>query len=183
MGADMDPEVQVSTRPVFGGKIIRVRVDTVKLPGGRHATREVVEHNAAVVIVPVDPEGNVILVRQYRYPVGETLLEAPAGTVENAEAPEECAQRELQEETGYAAADIRPLGEFWTTPGFCNEYMYAFLARDLVPSRLEADADEIIKVERLPLSHAVDMIRQGEIKDAKTIAALLMAFDVIRESS
>ena len=169
------PEQTLSSNAVFDGRVIRVRVDTVTLPGGGQASREVVEHRASVVVVPVDSEGNVVLVRQYRHPVGQALLEAPAGVVEESERPEECAQRELQEETGYVARDLRALGGFWISPGYCTEFMYAYLARELVPSRLEADEDENIRVERLPLSGVHRLIRAGEIQDAKSVAALLMA--------
>lgn len=171
----MQPEQQLNTQPIYNGKIIRVRVDEVALPSGRQTTREVVEHDAAVVIVPIDSENNVLLVRQYRYPAEQTLLEAPAGVVNDSESPDDCAQRELQEETGFAARNLRPLGAFWTTPGFCTEFMYAYLAKDLVPSKLNADDDESIQVEKFPVSRIPQLIRLGEIQDAKTIAALLMA--------
>ena len=162
-----------STR-VYDGRIIGVRVDTVALPNGGRAVREVVEHRPSVVVVPVDAHDNVLLVRQYRYPVGLDLLEAPAGMVEDSETAEECAQRELREETGYGAGELRPLGGFWLSPGYCTEFMHAFLARDLVHSRLEPDYDENLTLVRLPLSDAVSLIRKGEIQDAKTICALLL---------
>jgi len=171
----MEPERRVSTEPIFNGRIIQVRVDTVSLPNGRQATREIVEHAAAVVIVPIDDEGNVVLVRQYRYPVEEALLEAPAGIIEDSELPDVCAQRELQEETGYRSGDLRSMGGFWSSPGFCTEYMHAYIAKDLTPSKLEADDDENIQVEKVPLSQVADLIRSGEIRDAKTVAVLLMA--------
>jgi ADP-ribose pyrophosphatase len=123
----------------------------------------------------VDEDGNVVMVRQYRYPVGRVVVEAPAGVVDGSESPEECAQRELQEEIGYAATDITLLGGFWPSPGFCDEFIHAFLARGLEPSRLAADEDENIEVVRYPLPRVVEMIRTGEIQDAKTIAAVLMA--------
>ena len=171
----MQTEQLLSTESIFEGKIIRVRVDTVRLPGGGQSSREVVEHSDAVVFVPMDAEGNIILVRQYRYAVVRSLLEAPAGIVEDGETPESCAQRELQEETGYLSRDLRVMGGFWSSPGFCTEFMHAYVAKDLVPSKLEADADENILVETVSLSEIPRMIRQGEIQDAKTIAALLMA--------
>ena len=170
----MQSEQLLGTEPVFEGRIIRVRVDTVSLPDGRQTTREVVEHKPAVVIVPVDSDENVILVRQYRYPTGQALLEAPAGIIEDSESPDLSAQRELQEETGYISRNLRAMGGFWSSPGFCTEFIYAYLARDLVPNSLDADDDEFIRVERLPLSRIPRLIRLGEIQDAKTIAALLM---------
>lgn len=171
----MKAERYLSGEEVFGGKVVSVRVDSVELPKGGRAIREVVQRRPAVVLVPIDADGNVILVRQYRYPVGETLLEAPAGMVEEAETPEACAQRELQEEAGYWARSLKSLGRFWTTPGFCDELMYVYVATGLEPSSLEPDPDEDIEVVRVPRSRIRDMIQTGEIQDAKTIAALLMA--------
>ena len=170
----MQAEKFLSGETVFKGRVVTVRVDSVELPGGGTASREVVEHRPAVVIVPIDSEGSVVLVRQYRYPVGKTLLEAPAGVIEESESPEGCAQRELQEEIGFRAGSLRYLGGFWSTPGFCDERMHVFLATDLEPSRLEPDSDENIAVERIPVSRIREMMRNGEIEDAKTIAALLM---------
>lgn len=117
----------------------------------------------------------MLLVRQYRHSAGEALLEAPAGTLEDSESPDDCAQRELQEEVGYASMNLRALGGFWTSPGFCTEYIYAYLARNLVESKLSPDDDEDIVVERVPTDRIPQMIRLGEIRDAKTIAALLMS--------
>ena len=171
----MSPETQLDTDTVYDGKIIRVRVDTVGLAGGRETVREVVEHSACVVIVPVDSTGDILMVRQYRYATGRVLLEAPAGRVEPGESPDDCAQRELQEEVGYAAGNLLSLGGFWMSPGFCTEYMHAYLAQDLAPSRMEPDDDEDISVERIPLSRAAQLVQRGDIEDAKTIAALSMA--------
>ncbi len=170
-----DAERQLSSRSVFEGRVVSLRVDEVLLPGGGTSTREVIDHRPAVVIVPIDDSGNLLMVRQYRYAVGETLLEAPAGVVEDGEDPDETAQRELQEEVGRKAGDLRKLGEFWATPGFCNELMHAYVARDLSHSSLAADDDENITVVAVPVAEALDMIASGEIRDAKTIAALLLA--------
>ena len=171
----MQPEQMISSERVFDGRIVRVRTDAVLLPNGRNATREVVEHRPSVVVVPIDADGNAILVRQYRYPAEQVLLEAPAGVVEESETPDDCAMRELQGEIGFSSRDLRALGGFWMSPGYCTEFMYAYLAKDLVPSRLEADADESIEVQRVSISRVSRLIRLGEIQDAKTIAALLMA--------
>ena len=165
----------VKQASIFDGKIIKVRVDTLLLPDGRQVSREVVVHNGAVVIVPIDQDDHVLLVRQYRHAAGESLLEAPAGTLEDSESPDDCAQRELQEEIGYASTNLRALGGFWSSPGFCTEFIYAYMARNLVESKLSADDDEDIGVERVPTSRIPELIRLGEIRDAKTIAALLMA--------
>lgn len=178
----MQSEQQLTTQSIYEGKVVRLRVDKVALPSGGEAVREVVEHDAAVVIVPIDSEGNVLLVRQYRYPTEQTLLEAPAGVIEGSESPDDCAQRELQEEVGFASRSLRPMGGFWTTPGFCTEFMYAYLAKDLVPSKLDADDDEDIEVEKFPLSRVPQLIRLGEIQDAKTVAALLMTICLFENS-
>ena len=171
----MSFESFLSTEKIYDGKVVGLRVDSVALPNGRTALREVVDHRDAVVVVPIDVDGYVVLVRQYRYPVGVDLLEAPAGMVEESESPHECARRELQEEIGFSAKSMRCMGKFWTTPGVCNELMHTFIARELFPSILEPDPDEHITVERFPVMDTPDLIRSGEIQDGKTIAALLMA--------
>jgi len=178
----LQAEQRIDTKDIYEGRLIKVRVDTVKMPNARETSREVVEHAASVVMVPIDDEDNVILVRQYRYAAGLALLEAPAGMVEPSESPGDCAQRELQEEIGYRANSMRPLGGFWSSPGFCTEYMYAFLAKGLVPSKLDADDDESINVEKFPLSAIPRLIRVGEIEDAKTIAALLMVTCLLKDA-
>lgn len=178
----MEPEQLISSQSIFQGKILNVRSDTVLLPSGRQSVREVVEHSAAVVIVPIDANDNVLLVRQYRYPAEQFVLEAPAGGVEDGESPDDCAQRELQEEVGYASRSMRPMGGFWSAPGFSTEFLYAYLAKDLVPSKLSADDDEAIEIIPTPLSNINRLIRLGEIQDAKTIAALLMATNLFQKS-
>ena len=160
---------------IYDGQIIKVRVDTLLLPDGQQVPREVVVHNGSVVIVAIDDDDHVLLVRQYRHAAGESLLEAPAGTLEESESPDDCAQRELQEEVGYVSKNLRALGGFWSSPGFCTEFLYAYLARNLVESKLSADSDEDIEVERVPTGRIPQLIRLGEIRDAKSIAALLMA--------
>ena len=178
----MRPERLLSSRRVFKGRIVGLRVDAVELPNGLKAVREVVEHRPAVVVVPIDAEGNLLLVRQFRYPVGRDVLEAPAGIVEEGESPKECAARELQEAIGFASGDLRELGGFWSSPGFTAEYMYAYVARELTPSRLEGDPDEDIEVERLSVTEAMKAIREGDLRDAKTIASVLMAVCVMTEA-
>jgi ADP-ribose pyrophosphatase len=171
----MEPEKLISSQSIYQGKIINIRSDTVLLPSGRQSVREVVEHSAAVVIIPIDEDDNVLLVRQYRYPTEQFILEAPAGGVEEGESPDDSAQRELQEEVGYASKNMRAMGGFWSAPGFSTEFLYAYLAKDLVASKLSADDDESIEIIRTPLANIDRLIRLGEIQDAKTIAALLMA--------
>lgn len=167
-----DPEQVVESRRLYEGRVVSLRVDRVKLPDGRAAVREVVEHAPVVAIVALDGEGNVLLVRQYRLPVQQALLEIPAGGVDPGESAEEAAQRELQEETGQRAGRLERLCSFFASPGYCNEHMDLYLATALEPSALAADADESIEVVRLPLSEALRLIERGEIRDAKTIIGL-----------
>ena len=169
-------EPTVESHLAYQGRVVTLRVDKVRLPNGSLGTREVVEHSECVCIVPVDADGNVVLVRQYRKPAQTSLLEIPAGNIEDGEAPEEAAQRELQEETGCTAGNLRHLASFWTTPGFCTELMHAYLATDLRRSTArEPDEDEDIEVVTTPLERIPQMIRSAEIKDAKSIASLLIA--------
>ena len=171
----MDQPQPISQETVFSGRIIETRVDTLQLPDGRQITREVVQHPGAVGIIPIDDEDSVLLVRQYRYAAGQSLLEIPAGVIESGESPDDTAQRELREETGYASQNLRALGGVYSSPGFCTEFLYLYIARDLVPSRLPGDEDEDISVETIPMSRVDQLIRLGEIQDAKTVAGLLMA--------
>ncbi len=165
----------INRETVFSGRIIEARVDTLLTLDGRQITREVIHHPGAVAIIPIDSNDNVLLVRQYRYPVGLDLLEIPAGVIEERESPDHTAQRELREETGYASRNLRALGGIYSSPGFCDEILYMYLARDLVESRLPGDDDEDITVERVPMSDIGRLIRFGEIQDAKSVAGLLMA--------
>jgi ADP-ribose diphosphatase len=167
----------LATRRIHEGRIVRLREDTVELEDGRTALREVVEHDEVVGIVPLDSEGNVILVRQFRLPAQEILLEIPAGGVDAGESAEEAAQRELQEETGYRAAQLDRLAGFFVSPGYCTEFIHVFLATGLSESVIAADDDENIALERMPLAQAVQLIQSGHIKDGKSIVGLLLAVD------
>ncbi len=175
-------EITLESKSVYQGKIVNLRVDTVRLPSGRVATREVVEHSNSVCIVPIDENGDVILVRQYRTPTQSPLLELPAGGVEAGEVSEETVQRELQEETGYRAGNLQHLASFWLAPGWCDEFMHAYLATHLSPSKLVGDDDENIVVERVSLDRAIELIGTGEIEDVKSIAGLLLAERVLRDN-
>ncbi len=172
-------EITVESRVEFQGRIVTLRVDKVQLPDGRVTTREIAEHGASVCVVPVDPQGNVLLVRQYRKPVEDQLLEIPAGGIEPGESPEQAAVRELQEEVGFTAKKIQLLSSFWISPGWCTEYMYAYLATDLDPARLPPDFDENIAVVPVSLGDVEGLLQSGEIKDLKTIASLLMALKLV----
>ena len=170
-----DNEPTISSRHIYSGRIIDVRVDTVRLQNGRESTREIVDHAPSICVVPVDAEGNVLMVRQYRKPTDGFLLEVPAGGIEEGESPEEATRRELQEEIGHTADRLEPLSSFWLAPGWCSEYMYAFLATGLRPANLDSDEDEFIEVVRVPLSEALDVITSGQVQDAKSVASLLLA--------
>lgn len=179
----MDLEPTIQSKRIYEGKVVGLRVDTVRLPDGQETTREVVEHGESVAIVPVDAEGNVILVRQYRKAVGRILLEVPAGSVEEGEDPEACARRELLEETGYTASHIEPIASFYTTPGFCTERMHAYLATGLMPGEAQPEFDEQIEVVPVPLQKVGELIHGREIQDGKTLTSLLLALDRLSVST
>lgn len=179
MTAHPDNEPTISSRHIYSGRIIDVRVDTVRLQNGRESTREIVDHAPSICVVPVDADGNVLMVSQYRKPVDQFLLEVPAGGIEAGETPEEATQRELQEEIGYTAGNLVSLSAFWLAPGWCSEYMYSFLATDLKPAALVLDEDEFIEVVRAPLSGALDLIATGQVQDAKSVASLLLALQTL----
>jgi ADP-ribose pyrophosphatase len=164
----------VSREEIYAGRIIRVGVDTVR-EGAQTYTREVVWHNGGAGVVPCFADGTVALVKQYRHPTGRFVLELPAGRIEAGERPEVCAARELEEELGVVAGRMEPLSEFYTTPGFCSERLWVFLATGLRETARRHDEDEIIEVVRLPFARALAMAATGEIEDAKTIIGLLLA--------
>lgn len=169
----MDLERVVATKRIYQGRILNLRLDTVEFPDGRTATREIVEHGASVVIAPLDDQGNVLLVRQYRLAVDQVLLELPAGGMHGDETPEEAANRELREEVGQAADRLERLGGYFAAPGFCQEYLHLFIATGLSPSPLQADEDESIDVVPIPLAEVYGLIERGEVRDAKSVAGLL----------
>lgn len=162
------------SREVFAGRIVKLRVDSVALPNGKTVEREVVEHRGAMAMVVLDDQDQVLLVRQHRPAVGEDLLELPAGTLEVDETPEACAKRELAEELGMAASRWTPLAQCYSSPGFCTELLHLYLAEGLTPAQGQPDEDEAITVERLPLAEARARVADGTIRDAKTIAGLLL---------
>ena len=157
---------------IFKGKVFRVTRDRVSIPGKGEFVREIVRHTGAVVIVPLVSETEVLLVKQYRFAADAQLWEVPAGTLEPGESVQECAARELEEETGYRAGEIRLVLEFYSTPGFCDELMHLFIARKLGPGRQKLDGDESLVTERFHLEQAKEMVVAGEIRDAKTIIGL-----------
>jgi len=174
-----DSEPTIESKDIYQGRIIKLRVDTVQLPSGRTTTREIVEHEDAVCVVPIDENNNVLMVRQYRKAAQLNLLEVPAGGVEAGETPDETVLRELQEEVSVTSGSLRRLSGFWVSPGWATEFMHAYLAMDLTPATLPADDDEYISVERVPLDSIPGLIESGEIQDSKSIASLLLALRVL----
>ena len=169
----MNPPKLLDRRVAYKGKHIEVREDRVVEPSGYEASRESVVHPGAVCIVARPTPLEVILIRQYRHDTGQELLEIPAGTLRTKEDPLGCAIRELEEETGYRAAKMVERGRFWTTPGFTTELMYLFEASELRKTKINPDEDEVIEVDVVRRSAALQMIDDGRIQDAKTIVGLL----------
>jgi ADP-ribose pyrophosphatase len=164
----------LKSESIYSGRVISLIKDTVILPSGRTVIREKVMHPGSVGILPVLEDGRLVLIRQFRYVVGSSLLEIPAGTVEKGESPEECAARELQEETGYRAGKLTLLSAFYLAPGYSNEFMWLFKATELEAGEMRPMPDESIEVRRLSPEEALQMIRGGEIRDVKTICAILL---------
>jgi len=165
----------LSSKTVFKARVFKLREDEVLYPDGRQATFHIVEHNGAVAMVPVDPQGRVLLVRQFRQTTGKLLLELPAGTLEDGEDPESCAYRELCEEVGMAPGNLQKIGEFFLAPGYSSEVMHIYLATDLREEKQAGDEDEFLSVEAYTPEELFAMIDTREIEDAKTITGLLLA--------
>ncbi len=165
---------RLSSRAIYRGKVLSVDVDEVEEPGGVRATREVVRHAGSVAVVAVQDDGRIVLVRQYRYAVDEEVWELPAGRLDPGESPAQAAQRELQEEIGQRAGDLRQIAFFHTTPGFCDESMHVFRGTRLEASKAEGDEDERIEVRAFTLQELDAMIDHGEIREGKTLVAVLM---------
>ena len=168
------PYETIHSETIYHGRAFNVRRDEIRLPDGKTARLEIVDHVGAVTLVPIDEQNRVWFVRQYRHPAGEVLLELPAGMVEPGEAPLDCARREIREEIGMAAGRIELIGEFYLAPGYSSEFMRVFLATDLRPDPLPGDADEFISIEPIPLEVVQHMIENGKIHDAKTLASLTL---------
>ena len=174
-------EKALESNYIYQGKILNLRVDTLRLPSGRLTQREIIEHEPCVAMVALDAAGNVLLVRQPREAVGKELLEIPAGKIEPGESPRECLERELREETGYSPGEVEELGGFYTSPGFCSEYIHLYLVRNPRPSGESPDPDEISELVRLPLKRVPELIASGELCDAKSIAGLILTIWRLRE--
>jgi ADP-ribose pyrophosphatase len=169
--ADMASE---SVRPIYKGRVVELVVESITLPNGHAMQLEVVRHPGASAVVALTASDEVLLVRQYRHAVGGYIYEVPAGKLDG-EAPEVCAARELIEEAGVEAGSLELLGSIVTTPGFSDEVIHLFLARDLRPAQQQLEEDEVLTVERVPFARALEMCRRGELRDAKSMCALLLA--------
>ena len=165
----------IKSEILLQGRAFKVKRDYLKTPAGDETKLEIIEHGGSVVIVPVDDDGNLLLVRQYRHAAQQDLLELPAGTRDEDEPFEECAAREIREETGMEAGKLQKVGDFYLAPGYSTEFMAVFLATELRHNPLQADFDEFLQVEKIPLKKAVEIFQTGEILDAKSLAAWLLA--------
>jgi ADP-ribose pyrophosphatase len=171
---------RISSRRVYSGRVVSLDVDTVQFPDGSTGDLEIIRHAGASAVVPFlsdahseDPE--VLLIRQYRYAANGYVYEIPAGLLNEGEMPEDCARRELKEETGYTAAEIFPLSTFFTTPGFTDERIHLFAATGLEPGQSELESDEFVELHPFRLAATIRMIESGEIVDGKSMIALLLA--------
>jgi ADP-ribose pyrophosphatase len=165
----------LKSETVYAGRAFAIRRDTLRLPDGRENSFDIVVHIGSVIILPLDSKGQLLFVRQYRHAAGLELLELPAGTLDPGESPGTCAAREVREETGMAAGKLDHLGGFYLAPGYSTEYMHVYLATGLRHDPLNPDDDEFLSVEKYPLKEALAMFERGEIQDAKSIAAILLA--------
>ena len=169
----MTSESTISSQYIYQGRILNLRLDTVQLSNGITSQREIIEHGQAVVIAPIDGDGNVIMVRQYRKAVEKVLLELPAGGVNEGEDPQVAAARELEEETGYTVRTLQRLGGFYLAPGYSSEYIHLFLATDLTKGQPRPEEDEQVETVAVPLSSVPALLAAEEIQDARSIAGLL----------
>jgi len=167
----------VSSREIFQGYAVRLRVEKIVTTNGRETTREIVEHAPAVAMVALDAENNVLMVKQYREAVGREMLEIPAGSIDPGEDPETAVKREMQEETGFRPRKVVKLCSFYAAPGYCTELMHVYLTTDLVPGRLFAEDTEEIVLEKVPVRKIPALLRSGKLIDAKTIAGLYAFLD------
>lgn len=169
-------EKQVETSDVFDGVLLHVKKDKVVLPNGRIATRELIRHSGAVCIVPLAEDNQVLVERQFRYPVNEILTEIPAGKLDKGEKPEDAARRELLEETGARAGQLIYMGKFYPTCAYSDEVIHMYLAKDLTFGDRKLDADEFLNLELVPITDLVTDIMDGKIPDGKTQAAVMRAY-------
>jgi len=176
-------EKTLSSKRIYEGRIVSLRDDTVELPGGRKSHREIVEHPGAVAIAALTSDNKLVLIRQFRKPAEEELLEIPAGLVHKGESPQAAAARELEEEAGFKAGKITPLFAAYSSPGYSSEVIRYFLATDLVKTGQKNEEDEFIGVELVPVSDAFRLVEDGKIKDNKTIIGVMIAEKVVGRNS
>ena len=172
-------EKQIETKTVYEGLIVNVRNDVAEMQNGKHVPREVVEHPGGVGIVPITNDNKVLMVRQYRYPMEEELLEIPAGKLEPGENPMECALRELSEETGCTAGKIIDLGAIYPSPGYCKEILYLYLALDLEQGEMHLDENEFLSVEPIEINALLYKIMANQLRDAKSIIGIMKAAEYV----
>lgn len=173
-------EKTISKDYKYKGRIINLRVDDAELENGKITIREVVEHHGGVCVAALDENGCLLMVRQFRYPYGEVLLEIPAGKLEKGENPLECGKRELEEETGYVAEKYTDLGRLYPTPAYVSEVIHMYFAQNLTKTCQHLDADEFLSVQHVPFADAVKMVMNGEIRDSKTQVAILKLKELIK---
>ncbi len=171
---------QLGTRRIFSGRVVALDIDDVQEPGSLTVTREVVRHAGSVAVLPVHADGTLVLIRQYRYPVDAEVWEVPAGRLDPNEEPLAAARRELEEEVGLRAGTLTPLSVYYTSPGFCDEVMHLYRATELIRVPARPESDERIASETLALEEAEAWVRSGEIREAKTLLALLMERELRR---
>lgn len=174
-------EKKISRKVIYEGKIINVYNDTVLLPNGKETHRELVEHHGGVCVAALTDEGNLLFVRQFRYPYGRVLLELPAGKLEKGEDPLSAGMRELEEECGVVAEKVIPMGTVYPTVAYCTEIIHLFLAQGLSKTRQHLDDGEFLSVEEIPLKEAVKLVMNGEISDSKTVALILKTEKLLAE--
>lgn len=165
----------IKSETLLQGRAFKIRRDHLKTPDGRETRFEIIEHGGSVVVIPIDHDGNILFVRQYRHAAGGDLLELPAGTRDGDEPFEDCAAREIREETGMEAGKLEKVGEFYLAPGYSTEFMGVFLATELKHNPLDPDSDEFLSVEKMSVKEAFETAGRGEMPDAKSLAALLLA--------
>lgn len=177
-------ETKLSSEDIFDGTLLHVKRDIVKLPNGKEAVREWIKHPGASAVIPVLPNGDIIMVRQYRHPIGQITLEIPAGKLDSPEEdPLSCAKRELKEETGYEADILTKLSTIATTVGFSNEKIHIYAAMGLTAGKQCPDEDEFINIEKVSLKTALAKIADGTIYDAKSVTAILLLNNMLAENA
>lgn len=175
-------EKTVSSKEIFKGKIVTLKVDQVEMPGGKLATRELVKHPGGVGVVALTDENEVILVKQYRKPIEKAIFEIPAGKLDPGEEHRVCGIRELEEETGLKAGKFEYLGFIYPSPGFTDEVTHMYLATELYQGEMHPDPDEYLDIVRMPIEQVVEMILDNEISDAKTVAGILKTVRKIQQA-